>query len=212
MMKGLQGAPRRPSVKPTRGRKAGHLNASADEVQRALDLLARLGVARRVADATGRSARTIIDWCRRHPDQWRQARENAEAWRAAELLLWFATRSRQPTVPCGTAEELPDSERYRTASAPAREHASWGLAEETDSVRPVRGARPRCGARTRQGRPCRAPAVWERGAVGPRNGRCRVHGGLSTGPRTKEGRERIAASNRRRSGRGPVRPDPSPER
>jgi hypothetical protein len=42
---------------------------------------------------------------------------------------------------------------------------------------------PRCGARTRRGTPCQCPAM--------RNGRCRIHGGLSTGPRTAEGRERI---------------------
>jgi len=43
-------------------------------------------------------------------------------------------------------------------------------------------AAPRCGARTRAGCSCRQPAM--------RNGRCRMHGGLSTGPRTPEGRER----------------------
>jgi hypothetical protein len=43
-------------------------------------------------------------------------------------------------------------------------------------------AAPRCGARTRAGCSCRQPAM--------RNGRCRMHGGLSTGPRTAEGRER----------------------
>ncbi len=32
---------------------------------------------------------------------------------------------------------------------------------------------PRCGARTRQGSPCRSPAMP--------NGRCRMHGGLSPG-------------------------------
>jgi len=48
-----------------------------------------------------------------------------------------------------------------------------------------------CGARTRSGLPCRGLPV-----VGKR--RCRLHGGKSTGPRTDEGRARIAASNRRR--------------
>ncbi len=38
---------------------------------------------------------------------------------------------------------------------------------------------PRCGAKTRKGTPCRAPAMA--------NGRCRMHGGKSTGPRTPEG-------------------------
>ncbi len=39
-----------------------------------------------------------------------------------------------------------------------------------------------CGARTRQGGECRHVAMA--------NGRCRFHGGLSTGPRTAEGIER----------------------
>jgi len=42
---------------------------------------------------------------------------------------------------------------------------------------------PRCGAKTRRGTPCQAPAM--------KNGRCRLHGGKSTGPRTPEGIEII---------------------
>jgi hypothetical protein len=41
---------------------------------------------------------------------------------------------------------------------------------------------PRCGAKTRKGSLCRAPAMT--------NGRCRMHGGASTGPRTQAGLER----------------------
>jgi hypothetical protein len=41
---------------------------------------------------------------------------------------------------------------------------------------------PRCGARTRAGGCCRQPAMG--------NGRCRMHGGLSTGPRTPAGLRR----------------------
>lgn len=48
---------------------------------------------------------------------------------------------------------------------------------------------PRCGARTRQGCPCRGPAM--------RNGRCRMHGGKSTGPRTAEGLARLRAARTR---------------
>lgn len=49
--------------------------------------------------------------------------------------------------------------------------------------------RPRCGARTRSGTPCQARAVWDDEHDRPRTprGRCRMHGGLSTGPRTAEG-------------------------
>ena len=47
--------------------------------------------------------------------------------------------------------------------------------------------RPRCGARCRDGHPCQAPAVWDYENDRPCNGRCRMHGGLSTGPKTLEG-------------------------
>ncbi len=42
------------------------------------------------------------------------------------------------------------------------------------------------------GQPCRMKKV-------PGKKRCRLHGGLSTGPTTSEGRARIAESNRRRA-------------
>jgi hypothetical protein len=50
--------------------------------------------------------------------------------------------------------------------------------------------RPRCGAKTRVGGHCKAPAVWNTQDDVARNGRCRMHGGLSTGPRTEEGLQR----------------------
>lgn len=44
-----------------------------------------------------------------------------------------------------------------------------------------------CNAKTRFGNPCKR--------IGnPINGRCHLHGGKSTGPRTEEGRARIAAA------------------
>src|SRR5258708_21360795 len=63
------------------------------------------------------------------------------------------------------------------------------LAREREPIERVRArlealvranAAPRCGARSkRTGLPCRAAAMP--------NGRCKVHGGKSTGPRTPEG-------------------------
>jgi hypothetical protein len=44
----------------------------------------------------------------------------------------------------------------------------------------------RCGAKNRCGMPCRCPAMP--------NGRCRLHGGLSTGAKTPAGIERIRQS------------------
>ena len=47
--------------------------------------------------------------------------------------------------------------------------------------------RSRCDAKTRSGALCRKHSI-----TGKR--RCRLHGGLSTGPKTAEGRARIAAA------------------
>jgi hypothetical protein len=60
---------------------------------------------------------------------------------------------------------------------------------------------PRCGARTRKGTPCRSPAMP--------NGRCRMHGGCSTGAKTAEGIERIRAA---RTKHGRCTPDAIAER
>ena len=52
----------------------------------------------------------------------------------------------------------------------------------------------RCGALTRAGQPCLGPAMS--------NGRCRMHGGLSTGPKTPEGLARIVAARTVHGGYG----------
>lgn len=46
---------------------------------------------------------------------------------------------------------------------------------------------PKCGAKTRRQTSCKAPAM--------KNGRCRMHGGKSTGPRTPEGLKRSRKAN-----------------
>jgi hypothetical protein len=49
---------------------------------------------------------------------------------------------------------------------------------------PKFSAHKRCGAYARKtGKPCQAPGIG-------RGGRCRLHGGLSTGPKTSEGKAR----------------------
>ncbi len=52
---------------------------------------------------------------------------------------------------------------------------------------PARGEK--CGAKTRKGTPCQCKALA--------NGRCKLHGGKSTGPRTPEGKMKSAANLRR---------------
>jgi hypothetical protein len=47
-----------------------------------------------------------------------------------------------------------------------------------------------CGARTRKGTPCKRTDIYL-------SGRCKLHGGLSTGPKSAEGKARSAANGRR---------------
>lgn len=51
--------------------------------------------------------------------------------------------------------------------------------------------RPECGAKTKTGEPCLEPVV-------PGTRRCRLHGGLSTGPKTTAGRERVRQAQLKR--------------
>jgi hypothetical protein len=55
-----------------------------------------------------------------------------------------------------------------------------------------------CNAKTRKGLPCQAPPVKDRRTGRIKNGRCKLHGGLSTGPKTEAGKEAIRESNRMR--------------
>lgn len=88
---------------------------------------------------------------------------------------------------------------------PRHARAAWGIREKQEAEPieqlfrslpkslPNRLANPRtrCNAMTRAGMPCRAKSE-------PGRKRCRFHGGLSTGPKTKEGRARIAEAQRKR--------------
>ncbi len=65
--------------------------------------------------------------------------------------------------------------------------ARW---ERTVSSYLSRRFRMRCEATTRAGGSCQAPAMP--------NGRCKLHGGCSTGPLSQAGRDRVAAAQRRR--------------
>jgi len=84
-----------------------------------------------------------------------------------------------------------DLETWAPATPMQMQHRKERFHRAPQSTRPV------CGAKTRSGAPCRARVVIREDGTPAR--RCRMHGGLSTGPRTKKGRARIAQSNRRRS-------------
>ncbi len=75
-----------------------------------------------------------------------------------------------PTPPTPTPAPPPHSRKLRNGNPPGNPNLA-----------------PRCGAKNRAGCPCRAPAMP--------NGRCRLHGGKSTGPRTPKGTARMFAAN-----------------
>jgi hypothetical protein len=87
--------------------------------------------------------------------------------------------------------------------APARARASRGVTVEEivadktpantlcTSQAITQKPRTRCGAKTRSGQACRRRGLG-------RGGRCANHGGASTGPRSDEGRKRIALAQKKR--------------
>lgn len=94
---------------------------------------------------------------------------------------------RDETLPAGVrfaaaAAALP---LVHTKPAPIVYEGPW-----REEWRPRKADRPRCGAKTRTGKPCQRPGSG-------RGGRCRNHGGMSTGPRTPQGLARSAANLQR---------------
>jgi hypothetical protein len=79
------------------------------------------------------------------------------------------------------AERIEQRKRQREEKRRLHDHAQ--------AKRPKRRKR-RCKARTRRGTACIRKALA--------NGRCPNHGGLSTGPKTIEGRARISAAQKKR--------------
>lgn len=75
--------------------------------------------------------------------------------------------------------------------APDYARARGGVLQFGVETPPREPKTSRCGAKTRKGAPCRNKPI--RG-----KDRCKFHGGGSTGPKTREGRDRIAEAQRQR--------------
>ena len=123
------------------------------------------------------------------------------------LRGWASERMRLALVAAG----VKIAEPIRPFSPPASERRQWeaewierkmreaasrsALCSVTCSASAAERADPverqPCGAKTRKGTSCLAMSV--RGKK-----RCRLHGGLSTGPKTEAGRRRVAEAQRRR--------------
>jgi len=97
----------------------------------------------------------------------------AEAERARLRRLWVEHCKRQEAL---TREWV---EWFVHRQGPQPEMVPW-----PDELRGLT-----CGAKTRKGTPCKRKDLY-------RNGRCKLHGGLSTGPRTEEGKAKVALNGR----------------
>ena len=132
----------------------------------------------------------------------RNARARAQASRTDSATANSAMPSRARM--CASRAVTPDPLiTLRVRTCPERPHlARCSACVDVCSLRAERGQddagrallkaeRPYCEARTRAGGSCQARVV-------PGKRRCRMHGGLSTGAKTAEGRARIAEAQRRR--------------
>ena len=76
-----------------------------------------------------------------------------------------------------------------TINCHARRFMREGICETWDEAKMHADAFTRCNAKTRKGTPCQARGLGK-------GGRCRFHGGMSTGPKTPEGKARSIAAER----------------
>ena len=92
-----------------------------------------------------------------------------------------------PPPPPPPASMPPPEPAASPSLEPLASHRPKGFGEQLRYGNPSGdlAAAPRCGAATRAGGACRQPAMA--------NGRCRLHGGKSTGPRTEGGLARSSA-------------------
>ena len=99
-----------------------------------------------------------------------------------------ADRLLEGTVSKPLGRYLPE---YNFATHSVRARACHGVlvSRKNEFAQPAQ-VKSRCGAKTRAGEPCKRKAL--------NNGRCRNHGGLSTGPKTQEGRRRISIAQTKR--------------
>lgn len=92
---------------------------------------------------------------------------------ASTSLPDLPKRRAAPIAPCPMVETIPSKNGFKNHGKP----------EQVVSIR--------CEAITRNGSPCKAKAM-------PGRNRCKAHGGLSTGPKTDEGRKRVGEAQARR--------------
>ena len=130
--------------------------------------------------ALGYSRQYLAELCSLHPDTiryWEKKRHVDCAGHAPNLMI------NKLEIPLPQVERPKRKQNQSTFGyfvTPKR--ARHGVLEKQDR---------KCGANTRKGTKCRAPTM-------PGKSRCKLHGGLSTGPQTQQGRANIAEAQRKR--------------
>lgn len=134
------------------------------------------------------SRRALAEMCGIHPDTVRY-------WEGKPFINARGYAPRRMLAALGvTPPKTIATPRHRGGTIgyfPALTRARGGVLSLTKPMPKAASARVTCDARTRKGTLCRALSE-------PGKRRCRFHGGLSTGPKTPEGRARIAAAQRLR--------------
>lgn len=143
-----------------------------------------------IRKASGYSRRALAEKCGLHPDSVRYWEKKLEidlrGYAVCKMLdaLGAAALSRRHKYPAwtfpGFGEKTDQYARVR-----------GGVLGKTDKSCIAGAGAVICGAKTRKDTLCQARAL-------PGKIRCKFHGGMSTGPRTAEGRARIAEAQRRR--------------
>ena len=119
------------------------------------------------------------------------AEEAKQARRERRRQWWGVSEERERELRGAQANDARKQAEYR------RHGVNATFTTIVHVKRPAVKDRPRCGARCRDGHPCQAPVVWPKGAWRPKK-RCRRHGGMSTGPKTAEGKKRSGEAARQR--------------
>lgn len=107
---------------------------------------------------------------------------------APSTVLRWESIAQLPRCPTGALRKILYVLRVRLCERRFPTGDKMGPHERLGLVEP---ASVPCGAKTRAGGPCKKPPV-------PGKRRCRLHGGLSTGPKTPEGRAKCANAARNR--------------
>ncbi len=134
--------------------------------------------------STNRMTNMLTAWEAKKRAAWRQAQINKRLWPCPYFKKVFGERFEQLAAIDGT--DLMCSNK-----ACLKGHRC--LEQKTpEPQRTPKAKRPLCGAKTRAGGNCKAKVVHGKT-------KCRIHGGLSTGPRTPKGKAAIIASNKKRA-------------